>query len=173
MFSVTKKKIIVLKKLIIPIFFLIGTVIQLSAQGNTYKSEHEGWLVSLDEAYALSQKTGKPILANFTGSDWCFWCKKLHASVFAHQEFRDWAKKNVILLELDFPRRKRLPEAIRNQNASLQKAFQIRGYPTVWVFDLEKDAAGKFSISALGSTGFTKTVPEFTKAIDQMIARRK
>ena len=46
-----------------------------------YKAHAEGWLVDINEAYAISNKTGKPIMANFTGSDWCGWCKKLKAEV--------------------------------------------------------------------------------------------
>ena len=139
-----------------------------------YQPENAGWITNLDEAFALSKKTGKPIMANFTGSDWCGWCKKLTASVFSHQEFKDWADKNVILLELDFPRRKTLPENIRQQNANLQQAFQVSGYPTVWVFDLDKnEAANNYSISALGKTGYLPTVDEFTKGVDQMLTLRK
>ena len=148
----------------------LSSVFALSAQTTqTYTAENEGWIVSLEEAYALSKKTGKPILANFTGSDWCGWCKKLTASVFTHKEFKDWAAENVILLELDFPRRKQLPTEIRQQNASLQQAFKITGYPTIWVFGLEKDANGQFQIDAYGKTGYAKTPAEFTAAIDRMI----
>lgn len=157
------------------LFVSFATITSISAQTatTTYKAENEGWLVSLDEAYALSQKTGKPILANFTGSDWCGWCKKLTASVFSKKEFQDWAAKNVILLELDFPRRKMLPDAIRQQNASLQQAFKITGYPTVWVFGLDKDSAGQWQIDAYGKTGYADTPVKFTTAIDQMISSRK
>lgn len=143
-------------------------------QTDTYQAENEGWLVKMDEAYALSQKTGKPILANFTGSDWCGWCKKLTKSVFAKEEFKKWAKDNVILLELDFPRRKQLPMEIRKQNASLQQAFKVRGYPTVWVFNLEKDKeSGQFQIEGLGQTGYRKSVKEFTNDVNRMIKRSK
>ncbi len=138
-----------------------------------YKAENEGWLVDLDEAYRLSQETGKPIMANFTGSDWCGWCKRLTASVFSKNDFKTWADENVILLELDFPKRKQLPAEIRQQNAQLQRAFNVRGYPTVWVFDLSKDAEGKYAIAALGKTGYSKTVSEFTDACDRMIAQRE
>ena len=144
----------------------------LNAQ-ETYTAENPGWLVNLDEAYEVSQKTGKPILANFTGSDWCGWCKRLTASVFVHDEFKSWADDNVVLLELDFPRRKTLPQEYREQNSGLQQAFKVRGYPTIWVFDLEKDAAtNQYNIEALGKTGYTKTVSEFTTNIEQMIAKR-
>ena len=137
-----------------------------------YTAKNEGWEVNIDKAYELSQKTGKPILANFTGSDWCGWCIKLDKSVFHTAEFKKWAAENVILLELDFPRRKQLPQEIRQQNANLQRAFKISGYPTVWVFDLSKDEAGKFAISALGKTGYSKTSKEFTNACDKMISQR-
>lgn len=138
-----------------------------------YKAKNEGWLVKIDEAYAEAQKTGKPILANFTGSDWCGWCKRLDKSVFHHQEFKDWASENVILLELDFPRRFAIPDEIKQQNYSLKNAFKVTGFPTIWLFDLTKDEAGKFNIGALGKTGYTATVDEFTGNMELMIARRK
>ena len=93
-------------------------------------------------------------------------------SVFTQDEFKKWADKNVILLELDFPRRKVLPQDIQNQNASLQQAFRVSGYPTVWVFDLDKDKNNQYSIKALGKTGYTATAKEFISGVDQMIARR-
>lgn len=145
----------------------------VSTEVATYQPENAGWMTNLDEAYALSKKTNKPIMANFTGSDWCGWCKKLTASVFAHDEFKQWADKNVILLELDYPRRKQVPENIKLQNQNLQQAFHVSGYPTVWVFDLQKDELqNQYSISALGKTGYTATVAEFTSNVDQMIAKR-
>ncbi|MBK8701992.1 MAG: thioredoxin family protein [Saprospiraceae bacterium] len=164
----------------IAVFFAMVTI-QLTGQNaaptakttEVYQPENAGWLTNLDEAYALSKKTGKPIMANFTGSDWCGWCKKLTASVFSHQEFKDWADKNVVLLELDFPRRKVIPDHIKQQNASLQQAFQVGGYPTVWVFDLDKnEGASNYSVSALGKTGYTATVADFTQGVEQMLAAR-
>src|SRR5690625_2238264 len=82
---------------------------------------YEGWMVDIEKAHEESVRTGKPIMANFTGSDWCGWCKRLTASVFSKQEFKDWAEDNVVLLELDFPRRMKLPEEIQQQNHSLQR----------------------------------------------------
>ena len=138
-----------------------------------YSASNPGWLVDLDEAYKISEKTGKPIMANFTGSDWCGWCKRLTASVFSKPEFKKWADKNVVLLELDFPRRFQLPADVRKQNASLQQAFQVRGYPTIWVFRMDKDKSGQYNIEALGKTGYTATVQEFTTNVEQMISQAK
>jgi thioredoxin-related protein len=151
-----------------------------STSGNTaggdaaaYKPSNEGWLVDLDKAYEISKKTGKPIMANFTGSDWCGWCKRLTATVFSKPEFKSWADKNVVLLEVDFPRRSEVPDNIKTQNNSLQQAFQVTGFPTVWLFTMDKDATGNFSVNALGKGGYTGTVEEFTGAFDQYIAQSK
>lgn len=163
------KKFVLLASVLL---FSAAAMAQTSATG-AYKAANEGWLVDLDEAYKISKKTGKPIMANFTGSDWCVWCKRLTAAVFSKPEFKKWADKNVVLLELDFPRRFQIPNDIRQQNASLQQAFKVTGYPTVWVFNLDKDANGQYNISALGKTGYTATVQEFTGNVDKMIAQGK
>ena len=163
-----------MKKLLILSLFAFISFTGFSQSADTYKAENEGWLVKIDEAYELSKKTGKPIMANFTGSDWCGWCKRLTASVFSQDEFKKWADKNVVLLELDFPRRKTIPTEIRQQNAQLQQAFNIRGYPSVWVFNLDKDpTSGKYNIQGLGQTGYQKSVKLFTTEVDKMLAKGK
>lgn len=134
-----------------------------------YKAHAEGWLVNIDEAYELSKKTGKPIMANFTGSDWCGWCKKLKREVFDTEEFKSWAEKNVILVELDFPRRFQLPEKYKQQNQALAQAFKVGGYPTIWVFNLGKDENNQYTIAALGKTGYVKGTTNFIAGVDKMI----
>ena len=74
-------------------------------------------------------------------------------SVFTTDAFKKWAKENVILLEVDFPRRFKLPAAIANQNAGLQQAFQVRGYPTIFVFNMFPDKnTGKVNLQSLART---------------------
>ncbi len=165
-----------MKSKILNILFLAVFTFTVSSvtgqEKQEYTAHQDGWLVNLDEAYEISKETGKPILANFTGSDWCGWCKRLSANVFVHDEFKKWASENVVLLELDYPRRTQIPTKYRQQNANLQRAFQVRGYPTIWVFNLDKDAeTNQFNIKALGKTGYAKTVEDFTNGVDQMIAQ--
>jgi protein disulfide-isomerase len=112
------------------------------------------WYTDVAKAYELNKKTKKPIFAFFTGSDWCGWCHRLEANVFHKPGFKEWAKSNVILLELDFPRNKKLPQALQDQNNGLQQFFKVQGFPTIWIFNMDKDATGKFSIAALGSLGY-------------------
>ena len=160
-----------MKNMILMVALLFSA--SLMAQSTEYKAGNAGWLVDLEEAYQKSQQSGKPIMANFTGSDWCGWCKRLTAAVFSKSEFQSWAKDNVILLELDFPRRTKIPDKYRSQNASLQQAFKVTGFPTVWVFHLDKDkTSGQYKINPIGKTGYTKTVDAFTTKVDGMIAAK-
>jgi thioredoxin-related protein len=125
---------------------------------NSFSQEVKGgltWYSDIKKADELSKSSGKPIFAFFTGSDWCGWCMRLQKDVFSKQAFIDWAKKNVVLVELDFPRRKQLPPEIAQQNMSLQQALQVQGYPTVWLMTLEQDKAStNVNINTLGSLGY-------------------
>jgi len=113
------------------------------------------WYTSLDEVHDLSAETGKPIFGFFTGSDWCGWCIKLQREVFVKPLFIEWAQANVILLELDYPRKTVQDEALKTQNRNLQQAFQVTGYPTVWIFRSTKDATtGSYNLSSLGKLGY-------------------
>lgn len=89
------------------------------------------WLTNWDEAVKQSKKTGRPILADFTGSDWCGWCIRLNREVFSKPEFTKWATGKVILLKLDFPRQRRLPVAEQRQNARLARQYRVEGFPTI------------------------------------------
>lgn len=156
--------------LILSLFLAVSTT--GCAQNNTasidYPAHNPGWEVDLEKAYQMSEKTGKPILANFTGSDWCGWCIRLTNSVFSKDDFKKWAKDNVVLLELDFPRRKKLPDALAKQNNSMQQALQIRGFPTVYLMNLERKSGGEgFQVKPLGKTGYKKTVKEFTSEVER------
>ena len=140
---------------------------------SNYKAHADGWMVDINKAYEVSKKTGKPIMANFTGTDWCGWCIKLKKEVFDKAAFKTWADKNVVLVELDFPRRFKIPQKYQEQNQGLAQAFKVTGYPTIWVFNLGKDAQGKFTIDALGKTGYVSGVSSFTAGVNAMIAKGK
>jgi thioredoxin-related protein len=110
-------------------------------QSNPNLEKRSDWLVKYDEVYEKSVKENKPILANFTGSDWCGWCKKLKKAVFDTETFKKWANENVVLFELDYPRRTPQDPEIKKQNQDLQQTFRglVRGYPTVLIFDIERE----------------------------------
>ncbi|SRR5690606_10273634 len=161
-------------KAIFTLFIFAATLLTMNAQSlENYKAHNDGWMVSIEKAQAISKESGKPIMANFTGSDWCGWCKRLTANVFSKPEFKKWADDNVVLLELDFPRRTRLPQEIQAQNQSLQRAFKVSGYPTVWVFYLQENAeTGQMNIDPLGRTGYKASAQEFIQEVEGMMASK-
>lgn len=117
------------------------------------------WQTDVNKASEISMKTKKPLMLFFTGSDWCGWCMRLQKEVFLTPEFTKWAKDNVVLVELDFPRRKQLSPELTTQNRGLEQLFGIRGYPTVWIVTPKK-AEDKFAFDQLGSTGYVAGGPQ-------------
>jgi len=77
------------------------------------------WLTDLRKAQGIAEAEGKAVMINFTGSDWCGWCIKLKKEVFSQSEFLTYARQNLVLVELDFPKRKALPPALKAANTEL------------------------------------------------------
>jgi len=96
------------------------------------------WTTDFEAAKASAAKSGKRLLLDFTGSDWCIYCQKLDAEVLSTPDFKAFAK-DYVLVYVDFPKEKQLPEALKAQNDALREKFAIEGYPTVIV----TDASGK------------------------------
>lgn len=98
------------------------------------------WYTDLDEAKAVAAKENKPLLVDFTGSDWCGYCIKLHAEVFDKPEFAEFAK-GYVLVELDFPNKKPQPPEEKAKNKATQAKFGVSGFPTVLLLDAKTGEA--------------------------------
>lgn len=138
------------------LFILFVTLSSIVAQAQ----EELTWHTDMAKASELSMKEKKPLMLFFTGSDWCGWCIRLQNEVFKKDEFTKWAKENVILVELDYPRRTPQDQTVKQQNQQMQQIFQVKGYPTIWLVNPEKTDDGKVNLSALGSTGYVAGGPE-------------
>ena len=91
------------------------------------------WLTSVPQAKTQAQAEKKLVLLDFTGSDWCSWCKKLDKETFSKPEFKSYAKTNLVLVEVDFPSNKPQPDELKAANTALQQQFHVNGYPTLVV----------------------------------------
>jgi protein disulfide-isomerase len=118
----------------------------------------EGWLDDYEKAKAQARAENKKMLLDFTGSDWCGWCKKLDAEIFSQQEFKEYAAKKLVLVELDFPKGFQLPDATKKQNEALAKKFQIRGYPTIIVTSPSGNKKGELGYMEGGPKAFIKAL---------------
>ncbi|MDX2302660.1 MAG: thioredoxin family protein [Microscillaceae bacterium] len=96
------------------------------------------WLDDFQKAQALAQEQNKPILMVFSGSDWCKPCILLEKEVFKNQLFQQFAQDKLILLKLDFPRRRKneLSSEIKIQHETLAETYNPEGaFPRVMLLD--------------------------------------
>ena len=124
------------------------------SQKITAQSIDLNWYNDLNKAVPISVKEKKPIMLFFTGSDWCGWCMRLKKEVFNHEEFKIWTEENIILVELDFPRRKKIDPKILNQNRELARIFGVSSYPTCWLVKPQILENNKVNFLKLGKLGY-------------------
>lgn len=148
-------KSLFMKSVVLLALFALGMQYSGMAQTAPAETGALSWYTDISKARELSDASKKPIFGFFTGSDWCGWCRKLQSDVFSKEAFVTWANKNVILLELDFPRRKQLPAELAQQNFALQQALKVQGYPTIWIFTITEDQTNhSLNLNTLGSLGY-------------------
>lgn len=115
------------------------------------------WTMDFDAAKELASEKKLPLLLNFTGSDWCGWCKLMDKNVFAQKPWQEFASSNVLLVTLDFPKDKSIvPEKYVKRNEELKNQFSVRGFPTYVILDTN----GETKIGQLGA-GREKTPDSF------------
>lgn len=94
-----------------------------------------GWGDDYKAALATAAKENKKVLLDFTGSDWCGWCIRLKKETFDQPEFKGFADKNLVLVEVDFPQGKTLSPEVKKQNDSLQEKYGVQGFPALVLLD--------------------------------------
>jgi protein disulfide-isomerase len=121
------------------------------------------WMTDLPKAQEKAKAENKLVLMDFTGSDWCPWCVKLNKEVFSTPEFIEYANKNLVPVEVDFPNKKKQPAELKAANKALQKKFEIKGYPTVVVLDADGNKVGETGYEPGGPKAFIAQLEKFRK----------
>ena len=134
------------------------------------------WTMDFDAAKALAAETGRPLLLNFTGSDWCGWCRLMDKQVFSQEAWKAYAREKFILVWLDFPQDKTLvPEAFAERNRQLMQEYEVGGFPTFILLD----ADGQTRLGQAGAARditperFIATLEDVLRASDKAIATLK
>ncbi len=133
------------------------------------RGEDDLWQTDFEAAKAKAKAENKLLLVDFTGSDWCPWCIKLRGEVFDKDEFKAEAPKHFILVELDFPNKKVLPDEVKEQNQKLQKQYKIRGYPTVLLLDAEGQIVAHTGYQPGGPEKYNKQLDGFVDAYASIV----
>ena len=111
-------------------------------------------MTDLPKAQEKAKAEKKLVMLDFTGSDWCGWCIKLHKEVFSQAEFSEYAAKNLVLVEVDFPRSKQQSAELKSANQALQSKYKIEGYPTIIVLNGDGKKVGELGYEAGGPKPF-------------------
>lgn len=123
----------------------------------------DGWMTSIPEALVQSKKTGKPLMVEFTGSDWCPPCIMMHKAVFSKEEFIKKASEKFILVKIDIPKS---DEALTKKNQEVLKAYKVQGVPTVLLLDADNREFARIPASQFN------TVESFLAELDRQLERK-
>ncbi len=119
----------------------------------------EGWTDDWAQAQRRAKDEGKGLLLNFTGSDWCGYCIKLHEEVFGQAEFTAYAAKAWVLVYVDFPQNSKARDPA--QNETLKERFKIEGFPTIVLLDRDGTALGQTGYRGGGPAAYVKHLEAF------------
>lgn len=127
------------------------------------KAAELDWQTDLPKAQTQAKTEKKLVMLDFTGSDWCGWCIKLNKEVFSQPAFAEYAKKNIVAVEVDFPNKKKLSAAQKQANDALAKKYEIKGYPTIIVLNSEGKKVGELGYQAGGPQAFIAELEKLKK----------
>jgi len=121
----------------------------------------QDWITDFSEAKNIATKDNKTIILVFQGSDWCAPCIKLDREIWSADEFKAYAKDHYVMLQADFPRKKKnaLSKEQQGKNNALAEKYNKNGY---FPFVVVLDKNGK----VLKELGYIKTTP--SKYIEQL-----
>ena len=122
------------KNLAIAILVALGLLSAVSARADS------AWSTDLKKAQEEAKANHKLLLLDFTGSDWCGYCFQLDKAILSQQQFKDYARDNLVLVELDFPRAKSQSAEVRKQNMELAQHYEVVGFPTIVVLNSDGQA---------------------------------
>jgi thiol-disulfide isomerase/thioredoxin len=131
--------------------------------GSGQRSRRAEWHDDPEKAFAEAKELGLPVYVLFTGSDWCPPCKILETTIHDDADFSDFADKNLVLLVLDFPKRKSQSAEIKERNSEMASSWGVGGYPTIY---LAKEIDG-----AREPVSRTRDVESFLSGLESAIER--
>ena len=144
-------------------------------------STPKGWTDDYDAALKQAAAEKKLVLVDFSGSDWCGWCKKLDKEVFAKEEFLKVATNSYVLLMIDSPSDDKLLSAkAKEQNPKLVEKYGVRGFPTVLLLDAKGEVVAKTGYQKGGPAKYLEKLkalssqaddPEFNNVVKPLKAK--
>src|SRR5690606_33705180 len=163
-----------MNQLSLAVSFLLAASVAAQQDAAAPKSQ-DPWYADFDKAVAAAIEQKKDLLVDFTGSDWCGWCIKLHEEVFAHDSFLEGVQQHFVLVALDFPRGEEAKARVPNphRNKELLGKYGVRGSPTVLLMTPEGEVFGKTGYEPGGPAKYLASIEEKRSSGKQRIAEIK
>ena len=121
----------------------------------------EGWYVHLDTAKSAATKTHRPLFVLFTGSDWCAPCIRLEKEVLSEKTFTDFAKKNLVLVKMDFPRKGPQPDIemqVHRDTVARHYLGERQSVPTVFLLKEDGSVIAKTTFRTGGADAYVRHI---------------
>ena len=128
--------------------------------GEASSYEPGTWIADYDQALLYARELERPVLVNFTGSDWCYWCQLLSGEVFEKEAFLKFAGDNFALLKVDFPQKTKLPQEVQKANQALAEKYEIQGFPTIVLIDGKGEEIDRTGYQEGGAEVYVKHLKE-------------
>ena len=112
------------------------------------------WLTDYAKAKEQAAAEGKPMLLDFTGSDWCPYCIALEKNVLSTPVFLNYAKKSLVLVTLDHPKYKTLPDEELRQSLEMRRKYEIKEVPTLILLSPDEKVLYRGGEQQEGAAGF-------------------
>ena len=122
--------------------YLITSILLAIAMLYCSKTEAINWETNFKKASSVAKASGKYMLLDFSGSDWCGWCIRLEKEVFSQDAFKDFSKENLVCVLVDFPRAKEQSKELKQQNVDLAQEYDIKGYPSIIILSPDGKPVG-------------------------------
>jgi thioredoxin-related protein len=151
----------------------VSVALGLSAMANLVRAEESLWQTDFAAAKTKAKAEKKLLLVDFTGSDWCGWCKKLVSEVFGKDQFKTEAPKKFVLVELDYPHAKKQSDELKKQNKELLAKYKVQGYPTILVMDADGKVIAQTGYQPGGPEAYLKHLGEFVGVWESIVTMKK
>ena len=98
--------------------------------------------VDKDSIFKKSADENKAVLIIFSGSDWCKNCIQFEKGIMKDSSFQHFVRENILLINADFPQKKKLSSKLIQQNESLAEQYNPKGiFPMFVLVSPEKKSA--------------------------------
>ena len=148
-------------------------VVEAKPKADAPEAHAAEWFADFDKAVTAAKAAKKDLLVDFTGSDWCGWCIKLHEEVFSQEAFQKAAPAKFILVSLDFPQAEEIKAKVPNptRNKELAEKYSIRGYPSILLMNAEGEVYAQTGYQAGGPEAYVKHLEEISTKGKEALAK--